>query len=115
MKLLRQCCRVLLLPVLLTGCARFESKPLVPAQTAASLQTRTLDDPGLREFLATNLHREFPEWPLPAWDFQSLTLAAFYFHPSLDVARAQWGVAKAGVQSAGGRPNPIRYHWVGAI
>ena len=36
-----------------------------------------------------------------------LTLAAFYFHPDLEVARAQWHVAEAGVKTAGGRPNPI--------
>jgi len=33
-------------------------------------------------------------------------LAAFYYHPDLDVARAKWGVAKAGIQTAGARPNP---------
>ncbi len=35
-----------------------------------------------------------------------LTLAAFYYHPDLDVARAKWGLAKAGVITAGQRPNP---------
>ena len=35
-----------------------------------------------------------------------LTLAAFYYQPDLDVARAKWGVAEAGVITAGGRPNP---------
>jgi outer membrane protein TolC len=33
-----------------------------------------------------------------------LTLAAFYFHPELDVARAQWAVAQAGLVTAGARP-----------
>ena len=42
-----------------------------------------------------------------SWDFETLTLAAFFYHPSLDVARAQWGVAQAGVTTAGGRPNPV--------
>jgi cobalt-zinc-cadmium efflux system outer membrane protein len=36
----------------------------------------------------------------------SLTLAAFYFHPDLEVARAQWRVAEAGALTAGARPNP---------
>jgi len=35
-----------------------------------------------------------------------LTLAAFYYQPDLDVARAKWEVAEAGVITAGGRPNP---------
>jgi len=36
----------------------------------------------------------------------SLTLAAFYFHPDLAVARAQWQAAQAGALTAGARPNP---------
>lgn len=35
-----------------------------------------------------------------------LTLAAFYYSPDLDAARARWGTAKAGVVSAAQRPNP---------
>jgi outer membrane protein TolC len=89
------------------GCVRYEARPLSPPATAASLETRSLADPGLRTFIATNLHRTLPEWPPSALDFDTLTLVAFYFHPSLDVARAQWGVARAAVTSAGGRPNPV--------
>src|SRR5260370_34033770 len=35
-----------------------------------------------------------------------LLLAAFYYQPSLEVARAQWRVAQAEIKTAGGRPNP---------
>ena len=35
-----------------------------------------------------------------------LTLAAFYYQPSLDVARAVLAEAQAGVVTAGARPNP---------
>jgi outer membrane protein TolC len=35
-----------------------------------------------------------------------LTLTAFYYHPSLEVARAQWAVAKGGETTAGQKPNP---------
>lgn len=70
------------------------------------LQQRTLDDPSLRSFMEANLSRKFNDWPPPAWDLDSLTLAAFYYHPKLDVARAQWQAAKAGQITAGERPNP---------
>jgi outer membrane protein, heavy metal efflux system len=100
-------CSIILFVGLLAGCAHFESRPLSPAQTAADLESRALDNPQLKSFLETNLHRALPEWPVRSWDFETLTLAAFYFHPSLDVARAQWGVAQAGVTTAGGRPNPV--------
>ena len=91
---------------LLAGCAHYESQPLSPSQTAAQLQDRRLEDPGLKTFLAQNLGQEPAIWPLAAWDLKSLTLAAFYFHPDLAVARAQWQLAAAGLKTAGARPNP---------
>jgi outer membrane protein TolC len=91
---------------LLAGCARFEARPLSPEQTARQFEARTLDDPQLKEFLEANLKRDLADWPLRKWDFDSLTLAALFYHPSLDVARAQWAVAQAGIVTAGARPNP---------
>jgi len=93
--------------VLLAGCARFEARPLSPQRTAEQFEVRTLDDPQLKAFLETNLNRDLTGWPLHEWDFDTLTLAALFYHPSLDVARAQWAVAQAGVTTAGGRPNPV--------
>ena len=40
------------------------------------------------------------------WDLKALTLAALYYHPDMDIARAQWGVARGGRITAGERPNP---------
>jgi cobalt-zinc-cadmium efflux system outer membrane protein len=88
------------------GCARFRDHPLSPSQTAKNLEARKLDAPELRRFLETNLSRSIPEWPAKAWDFDMLTLAAIYYHPSLDVARAQWAVAEGGDKTAAQRPNP---------
>jgi outer membrane protein TolC len=90
----------------LAGCAHFEAKPLSPEQTAAQFEARTLDDPALKQFLEQNLKRDFADWPLREWDSGTLTLVALYYHPSLDVARAQWAVARAGIKTAGARPNP---------
>lgn len=88
------------------GCARFQSHPLAPEKSAAQLEARRLDDAGLKKFFVTNSVPAPESWPLEKWDLNSLTLAAFYFHPTLAVARAQWQLAEAGVKSAGGRPNP---------
>src|SRR6266853_5403102 len=91
---------------ILAGCARFEHQPLAPRETAAKLESRSLDTPVLKSFLETNLHRPLTEWPAVSWDSDMLILAAFFYHPSLDVARAQWAVAQGGKITAGERPNP---------
>ncbi len=91
---------------LLAGCAHYQPQPVSPEQTAAMLESRRLDDPGLRTFLEQNLGLPLAGWPLENWDLNELTLAAFYFHPALEVARTQWLVAAAGVKTAGARPNP---------
>jgi outer membrane protein, heavy metal efflux system len=90
----------------LAGCARFEERPLAPAQTAAQLEARSLADAGLRKFLEQALGQPQQTWPLPEWNLTTLSLAAFYYNPNLAVARAQWEVTMADVQTAAGRPNP---------
>lgn len=97
---------LILITLTLAGCAHFESQPLSPATAAAKLEARRLDDAGLKSFLEQNLGHKWTNWPLPSWDLSTLTLAAFYFQPDLEVARAQWRVTLAGVKTAGGRPNP---------
>jgi len=91
---------------LLAGCARFQSQPISPAESAAKLESRSLTNAVLKAFLEDNLQREFSRWPPAQWDLEMLTLAAFFYQPGLEVARAQWRVAQAEVQTAGGRPNP---------
>jgi outer membrane protein TolC len=85
----------------LCGCAGFKNKPLVSAKTAADFEVRSLSDAGLRRFVETYRQGKAAAWNLPA-----LTLAALYFHPDMDVARARWGAADAGKVTAGQRPNP---------
>ena len=93
--------------LLAAGCAQYESQPLSAEHAAADFQSRTLTDPGLRAFIETNLSAALTVGAPPTWDFTSLTLAAFYYHPDLDVARAKWATAEAGKTTAAERPNPI--------
>lgn len=95
-----------LAPGLFVGCARFHSQPLSASANAETLERRSLTNAELKSFLEKNLHRDFENWPQVDWDFEMLTLAAFYYHPSLEVARAQWAVAQGGEVTAGQRPNP---------
>ena len=90
------------------GCAmqRYGRVPISPSETMARLESRNLQDAGLRVFLEKNLGHPLSSWPLKSWDLRSLTLAAFYFNPEMDIARAQASGAKAVVITAGARPNP---------
>jgi len=91
--------------VLSTGaCVRYHPRPLTPAGTLEDFEARRLDLPALGEFLRAG--GALDHWPPAEWNLGTLTLAAFYYSPALDIARARWGVAKGGVITAGGRPNP---------
>ncbi len=86
------------------GCVRFRPLALDPSQNAVGLENRCLDDPGLGSFMEENGVRG--AWPRESWDLRSLTLAAFYFSPELELARSRWRTIRAGLQSAAQRPNP---------
>lgn len=94
--------------MVLSGCAaqRYRAVHLFPAESATRLESRNLQDPGLRAFLRENLGRALSPWPPKTWDLNSLTLAALYFNSEMAVAQAQSEAAKAAVITAGARPNP---------
>jgi cobalt-zinc-cadmium efflux system outer membrane protein len=90
--------------LLAAGCAMYHPQPISPEKTAAAFDARSLDDAGLRAFLETN-HVNVPT-PGDAWGLKQLTLAAFYYQPTLAEARAQLLLAQAAKITAGQRPNP---------
>jgi hypothetical protein len=79
----------IVLTVLLAGCVPYQPQPLSAAEAATRLISRSLTDAGLQAFVEASLQRRFAVWPPPSWDLNTLVLAAFYFHPDLDVARAE--------------------------
>jgi len=86
------------------SCVRYHPEPVVPAKAVEDFEARRLDAPELKDFLLQN--QDIKDWPPAAWDLKALTLAALYYHPDMDIARAEWGVARAGRITAGERPNP---------
>src|SRR5258705_4537314 len=99
-------CMVVLLAAL-AGCARYHEQKLEADKTLSSFEERSVEDNKLQSFLATNRASTVESWHAPEkWDLDTLTLVAFYYHPSLDVARAQWNSATATIRTAAGRPNP---------
>ena len=87
------------------GCARFQDRPLNPADSAVRIEARTLSSPALREFIESMVGHT-PAWPFKAWDFDRLTLAAIYYHPDLALAHAQAETTDATTTTAAQRPNP---------
>lgn len=92
--------------MVLTGCARFTPQPLSPGDRADQFERRSLSGEALRRYAETHLGRAFPSWPPPAWDLETLTLAAFYFNPDLAAARAGYAAVAAGEATAAQLPNP---------
>jgi len=89
------------------GCLHYEAMPLDAAASLDALSGRSLSDPGLREFIEANMDQAPDRWPLSSWNFHTLTLAALYFNPDLEVARAKLAEAEAARITAGERPNPV--------
>ena len=88
----------------LAGCASYQDRPLVPADTAAAFDSRTLHDAGLQQLLSATLPATTAQ--SPRYDLRKLTAVAYYYHPDLDLARARWQLAQAAAMTAGARPNP---------
>ena len=91
------------LPFVGPGCQHYQPQDLSAHHRLEQLESRTLADEGFHSFLQTNAPTVLEKTQNAPWDLESLTWAAIYFHPSMEVARAQWQVAQAGVKTAGGR------------
>jgi cobalt-zinc-cadmium efflux system outer membrane protein len=94
--------------VLLAGCAaqHYVPAPLAADAAASAFSARSLADPGLRSFEERCLGGSIEAWPTPTWDLKTLSLAAWYFNPQLDEARASLSESQAALKTAGARPNP---------
>ena len=73
---------------LTTACATVQvpPAPLAPEQTITRFDARTLDNTNLGDFVRAALNEPTVAWPPAEWDLNTLTLAALYYHPELDVA-----------------------------
>ena len=93
---------------LLAGCVvqRYHPAPIVPATSASQFESRSLADPGFRSFVEKNLGHSVSTWPPNRWDLQTLSLAALYFNPTLDLARARLATSEGALITASARPNP---------
>lgn len=90
-------------PLLLTACGiAFQANPIPQQQNIETIQQATPTQDGFKTFVQAQSPQT--TWPIQAWDIDSLTLSALYFHPVLKVAKSDYAVALAGITSAGLRP-----------
>jgi len=99
---------LLLVTLLSSSCTvrRYQALPLAPGESASRLEARNFADPGLRAYVEKNLGNSISPWPPKAWELRTLSLAALYFHPSMEAARARLAEAEAATVTAGAKPNP---------
>ncbi len=92
------------LMMVVAGCVQYQPRPISAPANLDSIEARTLDNPDLATFLRTNQH--MAAWPPKSWDVNTLSLVGFFYNPDLDLARADWAVARAAGITAGERANP---------
>ncbi|PPC93415.1 MAG: transporter [Methylotenera sp.] len=90
-----------------SGCS-FQQYKEKPINTEANSSKFHNKDPASPEFQQYLLSNGYPasQLPVKSWGLEELTYCALYFHPSLDVARAQWRAALANEPIAAERPLP---------
>jgi len=95
------------LPMMLGSCGfqEYIAKPIDTAAVAQKVNSKRPDDSRFNQYLLTNGYSP-EQLPVQKWGLDELTYCALFFHPSLDVARAQWRAAEAAKLSAGERPKP---------
>ena len=92
--------------VALSSCATYHALPIDPSTVARAFEARTLDSAELQRYVASHLSRQGgPARPI-VWNLSTLTLAAYFFSPDLDAARARNATSEASVRTASQRPNP---------
>lgn len=97
---------LMLCALALAGCVRYSPKPLDVERSAKALDSRTLTDPGLRDYVERYSGEGLTEWPPGRWDFPLLTYAALYFSPDLAEAWAAEQGARADLRAVGLRQDP---------
>lgn len=94
-----------LILVFISGCARYQVKPLQPEVRLSEFKARTLDEPSLIQYVNSNL-RSPMTFPQPRWELPALTLVAFRYHPEIELARARAASVEAAIATASQRSNP---------
>lgn len=91
----------------LQSCATkpYIAKPIDRAEITQRFQSHHFSNPEFIRYLQDN-QVEIAQPNHHVWGLKELALSAFYYHPSLEVARAQIALAESDVVMAGDKPKP---------
>lgn len=84
------------------GFQRYQAKPIDPKQQQSQYLARTPDSEGFKQFLISHNYSE-TQIPITQWGVKELTLCALFFHPDLNLSRAEWRAAMAEQSTASQR------------
>lgn len=89
----------------MAGCqfVSYQAKPIQAEQNTQQFQQRNPTSQDFYAYLQT-LDIGVAQFPISLWDRDLLSYCALFYHPDLDVARAQWKAAQATQITAGQRP-----------
>lgn len=93
--------------MLTVGCAneKYQAKPLEPVKVTAKILDKDVANADFKAYLIKQGYQE-KDLPFTEWDLNDLTLCALYYHPKLDVAKAQLALANAAINTADQKQNP---------
>lgn len=95
------------LGLIISGCGfqRYHPQPLDPVQRMQEYRAHDPNSEVFRAYLESQGYSA-EQWPIARWGIRELTLSALFFHPQLDVARAQLRASQAREVTAGQRLDP---------
>ncbi len=105
--MVRQSALIVCVAAFLTGCGfqQYIAKPIDVNAITAKRQNKSINDEAFHQYLIKNGYSK-TQLPLQKWGIDELAYCALFFHPSLDVARAEWRSAIAKQSSAAQKPLP---------
>ena len=85
------------------GFQAYIAKPIKPDETIQKLESQSPESVQFQEYL---IAQNYPQnqFPIKEWGLTELTYSALFFHPDLNVARAQWRAAQSTEITAAQRP-----------
>lgn len=91
-------------PIILAGCSfqKYVAKPIELATYVAKFERKDPSGAEFNQYLLNNGYTA-AHLPIQQWGLNELTYCALFFHPSLDIARAQWRAAQSAESTASGR------------